>query len=138
MIKIECPHCKELNGIRLPENAECRHCKKSIDENVFSRRFGTIKAKTAGIALLASGAIIGYIVEDKLDQVRFPIQLEYAIINECAKSHTSYFLSEKELLRNIDICTCALEKTSKDIGYKNDLDNELFSSFNKYYHLCKE
>lgn len=38
MIRIECPHCNKDNCVRLPENAECRHCKRSLNGHSFNAK----------------------------------------------------------------------------------------------------
>lgn len=91
--------------------------------------------KTMGAVLLAGG-VIGYIVENQLDSVRYPIRVEHAIISQCVNSIDRY-PSERMLQKNIEICICSLEKATKDIGYKSDIDDELVESFNKHFSFCK-
>lgn len=135
MIEIECPHCNKHNAIRLPENATCRHCKCSFDERVFSPTSLKTIMKSGTVALLA-GSAIGYFVEDKLDAIRYKPEFEFAIISQCANSRNSY-IPEIQLQRNIYRCSCALEKTMKEVGYKYNIDEQLSESFRKNLLLCK-
>ncbi|OOR99115.1 hypothetical protein B0186_08205 [Canicola haemoglobinophilus] len=136
MFEIECPHCRKNNKIRLPENAECRHCKNSLDEYRFSSKSLVKPILATSATALFAGSVIGYVVEDRLDIVRYRPELEFAIISQCSNSGTTY-LSKTKFERYIRICSCALEKTMKEIGYKNTIDNELSIVFGEKLSECK-
>ncbi|OOF43802.1 hypothetical protein BKK51_10820 [Rodentibacter trehalosifermentans] len=136
-MKITCPHCEIKNDIEFSENIKCRCCEKSFTGYSFSIRKITKPIMAGASALLVTGGIIGYKVENSLDQIRYSPKFEYAIINQCANPNNRY-LSNRELERNIEICSCTLEKTIKEVGYKNEIDNELIDSFTKNLVMCNK
>lgn len=137
MIKIECPYCKKDNGVRLPENAECRHCKKSLNEHSFNAAVSKKSMLTAVSVSLLVGSGVGYIVENKLDDVRYRPEFEFAIISQCANIKEARYILESTLQKNIHRCSCALEKTIQKIGYKHSIDSELKEAFKNSLLECK-
>lgn len=137
MIKIECPYCNKDNGVRLPENAECRHCKRSLDEKSFYSKSSKKSVLLGASALLLAGSGIGYIAENKLDDVRYRPEFEFAIISQCAGIKPPKYIPESTLQRNIHRCSCALEKTMQKTGYKDSFDLELQEAFRNSLLECK-
>lgn len=122
-MKIICPHCSHENSIDYAENIKCDKCHRSFRDFTYH-----IKKITAPLALssLLLGGLITYKVENYIEQVRYPIRFEYAIISKCvASNHNGGYLSANEASRRIDICTCALEKTMNNIAF-NKADTEIF------------
>ncbi|OCH21862.1 hypothetical protein [Aliivibrio logei] len=110
-MKIECPHCQTDNKIEFAENIVCKECEKSFKGFKFSKR----KLISSG-AVLAVGLIGGYKVNTALDEVRYPLETEYAIVDSCINGSknmvsTSWYESKREL------CLCTLGKTTEDISY---------------------
>ena len=108
-MKIECPHCQKDNEIEFAENISCSECEKSFKGFKFSKR----KLVSASSALLV-GALGGYAVESGLDKERYPLEVEYAIVDTCVNSSknmvsVSWYESKREA------CLCALEKTENDV-----------------------
>lgn len=132
MIKLECPYCKKDNGIKLPENAECRHCKRSIDNYSFKNGIFNATNLKMSATLLVGGMITGYVVENILDEARYPVVFEYNLINQCAGKGSYYNNS-----RNIELCSCALENTMKEVGAKKKIDEIWKSSFRNNLEKCR-
>ncbi|OOF88837.1 hypothetical protein BKG94_04465 [Rodentibacter ratti] len=136
-MKITCPHCQVKNDIEFANHIKCKCCQKSFQGYSYSIRAITKPIMAGASALLVAGGIIGYQVENSLDQVRYSPMFEYAIINQCANPDSRY-LSKKELERKIEICSCTLEKTMKKVGYKEQVDDELIQSFSYHLRLCEK
>lgn len=112
-MKIECPHCREDNDIEFAENISCNNCNKSFKGFKFSQR----KLISAGAALVV-GAMGGYKVNTALEDIRYPLAVEYAIVDSCVNSSknlvsTSWYENKR------DICLCALEKTIDQVSYSS-------------------
>ncbi|MBF4312821.1 hypothetical protein EAY03_23960, partial [Vibrio anguillarum] len=80
-MKIECPHCQTDNDIEFAENIACKECEKSFKGFKFSKR-KLVSASTA----LAVGLFGGYKVNGALEDERYPIEVEYAIVDTCINS----------------------------------------------------
>ncbi|MGR5132925.1 hypothetical protein [Vibrio alfacsensis] len=120
-MKIECPHCQKDNDIEFAENIACKECEKSFKGFKFSKR----KLVSASTALFV-GAIGGYKVNAALDEDRYPLEVEYAIVDTCINSaknmvSVSFYESKRET------CLCALEETEKLVSYSDyKSDQQLF------------
>ncbi len=110
-MKIECPHCQTDNDIEFAENIACKKCENSFKGFRFSKR----KWVSAGTALFV-GALGGYKANNAFDEERYPLEVEYAIIDTCVNSSQNMVdVSWYENKR--DTCLCAMSKTEKAIPY---------------------
>ncbi|RPF13253.1 hypothetical protein [Vibrio crassostreae] len=122
-MKIECPHCLTDNDIEFAENIACKECEKSFKGFKFSKR----KLVSASTALFV-GAIGGYKVNAALDEDRYPLEVEYAIVDTCINSSknmvsVSWYESKRET------CLCALAETERSVPYSDyKSDQQLFLS----------
>ncbi|QIA65005.1 hypothetical protein GT360_15695 [Vibrio astriarenae] len=117
-MKIECPHCQTDNDIEFAENIACKECEKSFKGFKFIKR-NFVSASTA----LAVGLIGGYKVNGALEEERYPLEVEYAIIDTCVNSSKnivsmSWYESKREA------CLCALEETEKSLTYSDYKSNQ--------------
>ncbi|RBW65495.1 hypothetical protein DS893_10465 [Vibrionales bacterium C3R12] len=116
-MKIECPHCQEDNKIEFSENISCQKCEKSFKGFKFSKR-----KLISGSSALLVGVIGGYTVSDKLEEVRYPLEIEYAIVDTCLNgSQNTVSVSWYESKR--DACVCTLTKTEQDVSYADYKSN---------------
>ncbi len=131
-MKIECPHCHTDNEIEYAENISCKECEKSFKGYKFSKR----KLVSASAALVV-GVVGGYKVNDALDEVRYPLEIEYAIVDTCINSSKNA-LSVSWYKNKREACLCALEKTTKDISYSDYKSSQqsFLSSFRKNAKSC--
>jgi len=122
-MKIECPNCQTDNDIEFAENITCKGCEKSFKGFKFSKR-KFVSASTA----LAVGLFGGYKVNGALEEERYPIEVEYAIVDTCINSaknmvSVSWYESKRET------CLCALAETEKSVPYSDyKSDQQLFLS----------
>ncbi|MCF4175175.1 hypothetical protein [Vibrio sp. McD22-P3] len=123
-MKIECPHCQADNDIEFAEHIACKECEKPFKGFKFSKR-KFVSASTA----LAVGLIGGYKVNGTLEEDRYPLEVEYAIVDTCVNSSknmvsVSWYESKREA------CLCALAETEKSLtysDYKSDQQQFLLS-----------
>ncbi|HDR0997171.1 TPA: hypothetical protein QB241_002059, partial [Pasteurella multocida] len=71
-------------------------------------------SKPVVISSMVLGGYITYQAENWIEQVRYPIKLEYSIISQCANGYNSGYLSSSSR-KHIDTCICALEKTMNNV-----------------------
>ncbi|MDX4069862.1 hypothetical protein [Aliarcobacter skirrowii] len=88
---------------------------------------------TSLIMALTLGGVAGHHIDDIVEKYdlqvnRYPIKIEYEIINNCI-SNDEKPLARKNYLYKKEICTCALEKTELDYSY---------SSYQKDYNTFLE
>ncbi|EOG7646669.1 hypothetical protein BFX12_04130 [Vibrio cholerae] len=122
-MKIECPHCQTDNDIEFAENIACKECKKNFKGFKFSKR----KLVSASTALLV-GAIGGYKVNSALDEERYPLEVEYAIVDTCVNSSKN-MVSISRYANKRETCLCALAQTEKSVPYSDyKSDPQLFLS----------
>ena len=129
-IKIECPHCAEENTINLSSEIKCKHCDESLIGEKYRKPL--ISAFTA--ILLGIGG--GVALDEYLETDRYPISVEYKIMDNCISSY------DKPLAKNIygkktDICLCALYKTEKKYNYSEYRENE-YKFLNIFEEKAKE
>ncbi|KMK52245.1 hypothetical protein RO21_01935 [[Actinobacillus] muris] len=135
-MKITCPHCQIKNEIEFANHIKCKCCQKSFQGYSYGIKMITKPIIVGASALLVTGGIIGYQVENSLDQERYLPKFEYAIINQCANPNKTY-LSNKDFERNIDICSCALLETIREVGYKEAIDSDFRHSFQNNLQECR-
>ncbi|OOF13498.1 hypothetical protein BZG84_15670 [Salinivibrio sp. PR932] len=112
-MNIECPHCNTDNEIELTENIQCNKCEKSFTDLKLSKR----QLMSAGTALLL-GAFGGYKADAAFEEDRYPLAVEYAIVDTCANSSKNMIsVSRYETKR--DVCLCALQKTEQSVPYSD-------------------
>jgi len=120
-MKIECPNCQEDNEIDFAENISCRKCEKSFKGFKFSKR-KLISVSTA----LAFGALSGYTVNNAIDESRYPLETEYALVDTCINSSKNT-LTRSQYKHKKEVCLCALTATFKDMSYSTyKSDHETF------------
>ncbi|HDR0642412.1 hypothetical protein ROV36_03680 [Pasteurella multocida] len=91
-------------------------------------------SKPVVISSMVFGGYITYQAENWIEQVRYPIKLEYSIISQCANGYNSGYLSSSSR-KHIDTCICALEKTMNDV--EPEQSSYVFNSeFKKNLYKC--
>ncbi|HHT7856271.1 hypothetical protein [Pasteurella multocida] len=90
------------------------------------------------ISSMAVGGYITHKVENGIEQVRYPIKLEYSIISQCANGYNSGYLSSSSR-KHIDTCICALGKTMNDVELvkDNQISSAFSLAFRKNLSKCK-
>lgn len=132
---IECPHCATSNKIEFAEHIICCKCDKSFK----GQSFGKLKKPliSAGAALVI-GTVGGVTLDQLMDVNRYPLAVEYAIIDSCLNgSNHSVSISWYQDKR--EICLCAVQDTIENVPYRDfKSDNSLFlAPFKKAMLDCK-
>ena len=120
IITVRCPECLEDTSINLSKHLKCKHCEKSLMNSRYIKPLikGTSIFTTA--ILIGIGSGIG--LDEFFEKDRYPISVEYSIIERSLSSDTTpvsrcRFKSKKE------VCFEALENTQKKISYREYKDD---------------
>jgi phage FluMu protein Com len=114
-MKIECPHCQELNQIEFAEYIKCSKCEKSLKGYNY-RKFSKLVLSASSAIVI--GAIGGYKANGYMDDVRYPLEVEYSIVDTCVNS-SGNAMSISWYKNKRDICLCALESSMSDVSYSD-------------------
>lgn len=130
-MKIECPKCFETKEFAVKSKIVCSKCNEDLSGCEFR------KPIMSGMAILAIGIFGGNFVEYAITDNRYPLNIEYSLIDSCVNSY------EKSHDRNIYIdkretCLCAMEETMNEISYIRYKVNKnaFYSSFRKNSTQC--
>jgi hypothetical protein len=130
-VKIECPNCFKENDLHLEAKVKCGNCQEELSGNTFK------KPIMSGGAILAIGLFGGQFAEYAIFDNRYPMSVEYSIIDACTSSY------EKPVSRVIygsrkDVCLCAMEDTMNEISYvRYKIDKKGFlSAFEENASAC--
>lgn len=93
----------------------CSGCNESLAGNLYRKYRKPLMSATTALIV---GAYGGYKVTDTLqEEARYPLRAEYAIVEACINA-SARPLSMEAYERKRDICLCAFEGASRDIGYE--------------------
>ena len=117
ILEIDCPHCFEENKINLSSAIKCKHCDKPLIGEKYSKPI--ISVMTAIILGIGGGIIL----DEKFETDRYPIIIEYSIIDSCLSSNKTplrrgYYKNKR------NICICALKKTESKLDYDDFKEDE--------------
>lgn len=112
LVEITCPKCSKDTTFNVTEAISCSHCQASFQKVKFAKK-AMITAWTA----LAVGGYAGHKIDDLLEPNRYPIAIEYAVIESCTKGGREIGY-QRLATAKFGICACALEKTQKTIDFK--------------------
>ncbi|MGX2948664.1 hypothetical protein [Frederiksenia canicola] len=107
---------------------------KNVKDIHFKEKLNKI-SKPVVVSSMLVGGYVTYQTGNWIEQVRYPIKLEYSIISQCANGYKSGYLSSSSK-KHIDICICALEKTMNDVGV-DESSNVFNSEFRSNLYKCK-
>lgn len=131
-----CPSCSAENKVKAGREIVCGKCKASLSGFVYrSYRAPLLTA----ISALVIGAYGSYKIDHNyFDGARFPVRLEYAIIDTCITSHR-VILSTEEFKDKRSVCLCAYKETVKEVPYSDAKDNldAFFAALKKNSYICK-
>jgi hypothetical protein len=132
-MKIECPKCFKENDLHLEAKVKCGNCKEELTGHTFK------KPIMSGGAILAIGLVGGQFAEYAFFDNRYPMVVEYSIIEACTSSY------QEPVSRTIygnrkKVCLCAMEDTMNEISYiRYKVEKKGFlSAFEKNADECME
>lgn len=134
-MNIVCPSCSLANTFESGEQITCGGCHKSFAGHTYKKYK---KSFFSGTAALIVGVLGGYQADQWLsDSSRYPLAMEYAILNSCINSSNSV-ASHVRTAKKQEVCLCALENTMSDIDYAQASGNEqkFASRFRAYVQEC--
>jgi len=109
VLEVDCPHCYEKNRIKLSSAIKCKHCNKPlIGEKYTKPLISTMTAIILGIG--------GGVFYEKFETDRYPIAIEYSIVNSCMSSYEKPLIS-KYFSKKKNVCICALKETETEIDF---------------------
>lgn len=109
-LEIECPHCFKENKINLSTEIKCKHCDKPLIGEKYR------KPIISGMTAIIFGLSGGYYVNEWIDKERYPISVEYSIIEKCVSNYDKP-IKKKIYGNKREVCICAMEKTEQELSY---------------------
>lgn len=128
---IECPKCFKKNDLHLEAKVKCGHCQEKLTGSTFK------KPIMSGGAILVIGLVSGQIADYALFDNRYPMHVEYSIVDACANSSPE-LISKNIYIDRRNVCLCAMQGTMNEISYiRYKVDKESFlSAFRKNSNEC--
>lgn len=112
---VECPKCTKDKKIEYAKNIICDECQSSF----FGYKFKKHKRKLiSATAALAIGTVGGYKVGDWLTEQRYPLAVEYQMVNACVNSDNRA-LRRDSYVQKQRTCLCAVESTVSRFSYSD-------------------
>jgi len=133
-IHINCPNCDKENIIELNDDIKCKKCGESlITEKIYKTKIKPIIGAGSAIILGIGG---GVYIDNHYFDTRYPLNVEYKIIRNCASYDMPY--SKYQIKKATNICICALEKTEKNIDFEefNKNNNTFLQHFQENIDKC--
>ena len=134
-MQVLCPSCSTENNIDIGREISCGKCHTSLSGFVY-RKYK--KPLISAMSALIIGAYGAYKIEDVyFEYTRYPLKLEYAIIDSCVTSDREK-ISLTAFANKKHICLCALEKSMSEVPYAEfkENTNEFFSTFRSKVYEC--
>lgn len=113
-----CPHCQEHNQVLKANSVCCYQCHQPFPDDTYLHQniLQTIPESKKSDSVVASlilavgvGAVAGYGIENYFDKNRYPFELEYALVTNCASPEYS--------LEKMEKCACALREVQEVVKY---------------------
>ncbi len=109
---VECPACSNQQSLRNPE--ACGQCRTSFSGHLYRKYKKPLLSATTALFIGAYGS---YKISDVFfDHERYPLRIEYEIVNACVNS-SERIVSSSVYLKKHDVCLCAQQATSRTISY---------------------
>jgi hypothetical protein len=134
-MNILCPSCKLENKIENGEHILCGGCQKPFTGHTYKKYKKPLLSATTALLL---GIFGGYKADQwLLDNARYPLETEYALMDSCINS-SNIIASYMQRAKKQEICSCALTNTMNDISYSELSENEkIFASrFRANAQIC--
>jgi hypothetical protein len=113
-IELRCPHCFEDNKIDVSKSLHCNSCKKTLMNSKYIKPL--VKSGSIFVTAIVVGLGGGSYLDDYFERERYPINVEYSIIERTLSSDNTP-VSKKRYQQKKELCIEALEETQKDFNY---------------------
>ena len=112
-MNIDCPNCGEENKIEFAENIICHSCNKTLAGHRY-RKFK--KPLIGAMSAFIIGGIGGYKADNYLSEQRYPLQVEYQLVDACVNLSGS-ILQRSALSQKKTTCICAVKGATGEVSY---------------------
>lgn len=119
-VTVSCPDCSANNELEQHRSIGCTKCDKPITGN----RYG-VKASVPSVLLFVAG-FSSYSFVDRffLDVSRYPLAIEYAMVNACVNGDMSPLPRELYGAKQ-EVCICVVEKVVEELPY-SEVEEKIF------------
>lgn len=135
-MNIECPSCSKENKIEYSENILCSECNSAFAGYTYKKYKKPLLSASSALFI----GIVGTYKIDQLyfDEARYPIRVEYEIVDNCVNSDKRS-LASAQYIKKKNLCLCALELTMDSLPYKEATGDEakFLSSFRTAINQCQ-
>lgn len=117
-VTVSCPSCSEENKLDHGHRVDCEKCKKPITGHTYAT-----KGVSAIFAFAAGFAGWGLVDRNFLESERYPMDVEYAMVNACANG--DFRVLPRQLYESKqEVCLCAVEKVTAALPYSELVERE--------------
>lgn len=117
ILSIQCPKCKKKNSIETSRPVTCQNCEEPLTNQKTKKTMGVV------ITALVIGLSGGYALDDLLEKNRYPVDVEYGIIETCL-SASEQRISRSNYVRKQEICECALVRSQEEVNFYKYLNSQ--------------
>jgi ribosomal protein S27AE len=111
LLIVNCPACSAGNELDQHHRIDCGKCEKPITGHTYA-----VKGVSAMFAFDVGVAGYGLVDRNLLNTERYPMELEYAMVNACANGDLSA-LPRQMYESKQEVCLCAIEKVEEALPY---------------------
>jgi len=111
-ITVTCSSCSASNALDQQRRIKCEKC----EEPLTGHKYGGKVALPAVLAFTVGFSGYGLVNRNFLETERYPMKVEYAIVDACANGDSG-FLPRELYESKREICLCAVEKTVEALPY---------------------
>lgn len=119
-MKIECPFCAETND--LDQEVSCSKCEKSLSKEGLTFAQKPLFSALSGVIFTVAG-FWGYDWYMDPPEGRYPLEVEYALVNACTNGSSNGMTREEFGLQS-EVCLCAVENVTRSISYADFQENK--------------
>ncbi len=122
-IEITCANCSKDNTVKLSSELNCKHCEDEITGKKYIKKPWILIPTTVAVL---SGIAGGVYIDEKMETDRYPMRIEYSLLESCISSYERP-LRSSQIRKKKEVCICSLEDTIKEVSYSEYKDsNNMF------------
>jgi hypothetical protein len=116
-VTVTCSSCSANNELDQQRQINCEKC----EEPITGHKYGAKGALSAVLAFTVGFTGYGLVDRNFLETERYPMKIEYAMVNACTNADLSALAAELYQTKQ-EICLCAVEKTVQALPYSEFTD----------------
>lgn len=113
-ITVNCPACSAVNELDQRSRIDCEKCEKPIT----GHKYGAKGALPAVLAFTVGFTGYGLVDRNFLETKRYPMELEYALVNACTNGDLNAIPRELYESKQ-EVCLCAVAKAVEALPYED-------------------